>query len=74
MMAAKQKMVDPVCGMKVGEDTPYKAGFHGKTYYFCNEDDKHIFQERPEVYARRAEKGEFEKGETGETSEDEPEE
>lgn len=24
---------DPVCGAQVGEDTPWKAGYQGKTYF-----------------------------------------
>ncbi len=54
----KQKQIDPVCGMEVGDDTPYKAGYQGETYFFCNEEDKKTFQERPGVYVRRMELGE----------------
>jgi P-type Cu+ transporter len=26
---------DPICGMDVEEDTPYKSQIGGETYYFC---------------------------------------
>lgn len=53
----EKKLIDPVCGMKVNADTKYKAGYHGETYYFCNEEDKKMFQHRPAAYAHKAGKG-----------------
>lgn len=58
-MAGKGKMIDPVCGMEVGADTQYKAGFQGQTYYFCNEADRKEFQDRPEVYARKMQQDQY---------------
>jgi YHS domain-containing protein len=44
--------IDPVCGMKVKEDTPLKTSYKGKTYYFCNETCKDTFEKNPLKYTR----------------------
>lgn len=49
----ENKMKDPVCGMEVPADSQFRAGYKGQTYYFCNEEDKKEFQDRPEVYVRK---------------------
>jgi Cu+-exporting ATPase len=43
---------DPVCGMQVNEATaPATAVYKGRTYYFCNETCRVIFEKSPEKYA-----------------------
>jgi YHS domain-containing protein len=43
---------DPVCGMKVDEETAkYKSEYEGKTYYFCNAACKLVFDKNPAKYA-----------------------
>ena len=46
---------DPVCGMTVDENSAEATStYKGKTYYFCSEDCKEIFDEQPEEYAKQA--------------------
>jgi transcriptional regulator GlxA family with amidase domain len=40
----------PVCGMDVDPATSPKSLFKGKTYYFCSEDDKKVFESAPEKF------------------------
>jgi YHS domain-containing protein len=54
MQATKTKAIDPVCGMEVDTNTPFKASYQGETFYFHNQQDKDEFQDRPETYARKA--------------------
>src|SRR5947208_5153485 len=42
--------VCPVCGMDVNPVTSPKSVFKGKTYYFCSEDDKKVFDSAPEKF------------------------
>jgi YHS domain-containing protein len=42
--------IDPVCGMKVEESTELQSQFAGKKSYFCSEDCRKEFEERPEDY------------------------
>lgn len=47
---------DPVCEMKVNpEEPPYKVVYQGKTYYFCSEACKILFERMPERYIKGAE-------------------
>lgn len=39
---------DPVCGGEVREDTPWKAGYQGKTYFFCSRACRDKFTQTPE--------------------------
>src|SRR5947208_14533619 len=41
----------PVCGMDVDVATAPKSVFKGKTYYFCSDDDKKIFDSAPDKFA-----------------------
>jgi YHS domain-containing protein len=42
---------DPVCGMSVDEKTAkYKSEYMGKTYYFCNQSCKAIFDKNPQRF------------------------
>lgn len=42
--------VDPVCGMQVSEETPYKVEIEGETYYFCSRDCAEEFVENTKEY------------------------
>jgi Cu+-exporting ATPase len=44
---------DPVCGMKVSEDTQYRHIHQGKTYLFCSEHCLHNFHDHPDQYLKR---------------------
>lgn len=39
---------DPVCGGRVAEDTPWKAGYQEKTYFFCSRSCRDKFKANPE--------------------------
>jgi len=41
---------DPVCGMKVPEETEYHTDHSGKTYHFCSENCLHKFEAEPTQY------------------------
>jgi Cu+-exporting ATPase len=46
-------VADPVCGMQVDEKhAKAKAEHEGRTYYFCSEGCKQMFQESPEKYMK----------------------
>ncbi len=50
---------DPVCGMEVGEDSPFRLSHGGETYRFCSAHCQHRFEADPERYvpARAPEAG-----------------
>lgn len=41
---------DPICGMEVNEDTAIKLTLDDKSFYFCSEPCKTIFESQPEKY------------------------
>lgn len=46
---------DPVCGMQVDSKTAkFKSNFKGKTYYFCSEQCKKSFDQKPEDYTAKS--------------------
>ncbi len=48
--------IDPVCEMKVDpQNPPFKIVFRDKTYYFCSEICKHLFERMPEKYIKTGE-------------------
>lgn len=48
-------VTDPVCGMKVDEqNSTIYADYKDKTYHFCSEECKEVFQTNPEPYAQSA--------------------
>jgi len=53
MMEVRKSMVkDPVCGMNVDEKTATLKSEHmGKTYYFCNQSCKEVFEKNPQRFA-----------------------
>jgi Cu+-exporting ATPase len=52
-MEVRTNMVqDPVCGMNVDEKTATsKSEYEGKTYYFCNQSCKEVFEKNPRGFA-----------------------
>jgi YHS domain-containing protein len=42
--------IDPVCGMRVDEDTPYTLEVNEETYYFCSAGCAEEFAENTEEY------------------------
>lgn len=42
--------IDPICGMDVEENTPYKAEKEGCTYYFCSRRCIEEFEESRDEY------------------------
>lgn len=46
---------DPVCGMKVDEKHPeFQTQFAGKKYFFCSDECRKEFEERPDEYVETA--------------------
>jgi YHS domain-containing protein len=44
---------DPVCGMDVNDKTAkWKTSYAGKTYYFCAEGCKRMFEKDPKKYVK----------------------
>lgn len=41
---------DPVCGMRVSEDSPYSLEVEDETYYFCSAACAQEFQENSDDY------------------------
>jgi len=41
---------DPVCGMRVDEDTPYNVEYDDETYYFCSAVCAQEFHDNAEDY------------------------
>jgi Cu+-exporting ATPase len=47
--------MDPVCGMSVDEKSAAAtSSYKGKTYYFCSEDCKKLFDKQPDTYAKQS--------------------
>jgi YHS domain-containing protein len=45
-------VTDPVCSMEIDEvDAKFQALYAGRKYYFCSEECKAEFEDRPEEYA-----------------------
>jgi Cu+-exporting ATPase len=41
---------DPVCGMEVGQDSPFRLSHGGETYWFCSAHCQHSFEADPQRY------------------------
>jgi len=41
---------DPVCGMRVDRNTPFRNEWNGRTFYFCSAGCKERFDTEPERY------------------------
>ena len=48
-----KEFIDPVCGMKVKEDSNFKFKFKGEIYLFCSESCFSKFKANPELYAKQ---------------------
>lgn len=44
------KLMDPVCGMNVTEESPHHFVYQGEQFYFCSAKCKHSFEREPEKY------------------------
>ncbi len=45
---------DPVCDMQVDEsNSTIQSDYNGRTFHFCSEECKEIFQTDPEPYAKK---------------------
>jgi len=46
---------DPVCGMEIDELHPeFQTQFAGRKYFFCSEECRKEFEERPEEFVETA--------------------
>ena len=45
---------DPVCGMKVDENSQHQTQYGSQTYSFCSEQCKNEFEQNPEEYVKSA--------------------
>jgi Cu+-exporting ATPase len=46
---------DPVCGMSVDDqNSTIQVDYDGRTFHFCSEECKEVFQTNPEPYANSA--------------------
>ena len=45
---------DPVCGMKVSNDSDFQTTFHDHTYYFCSEHCYDKFKAEPDSFLKEA--------------------
>jgi Cu+-exporting ATPase len=52
--APQAVMLDPVCGMRVRTDAPYRAMHGGTAYFFCSAGCLRKFQESPRTYLEPA--------------------
>ncbi len=53
----KETVKDLVCGMiKPKSQFKFSSVYNGKTYYFCSEQDKEIFDVHPDNWARSGDK------------------
>jgi len=55
--AAPEEFTDPVCGMRVAEDTPLRTEYAGETYRFCGKSCLTKFQADPQRYLSPAPAG-----------------
>lgn len=49
--------IDPVCGMTVSEQTPYKLYYKGRVYYFCSQACMEEFGKRADYYLTHGPQG-----------------
>ncbi|MDI6854666.1 MAG: heavy metal translocating P-type ATPase [Deltaproteobacteria bacterium] len=52
-LASLDELRDPVCGMKVSPDTPHRASYDGRDYFFCRAQCLARFQQDPERYIKQ---------------------
>ncbi|HTR59627.1 MAG TPA: heavy metal translocating P-type ATPase [Casimicrobiaceae bacterium] len=50
-----EALIDPVCGMQVRADTPHRATFEGKEYFFCCAGCRESFIAAPARYLHKSE-------------------
>lgn len=49
-LTSGSQLKDPVCGMKVSEDSPHRLSYKGEDFFFCNPRCKDKFAADPESY------------------------
>ncbi len=49
------RVLDPVCGMVVQPDLPYRTTYRGKSFVFCSDRCQDLFQREPERYLKPGE-------------------
>ena len=50
-------MKDPVCGMEVEpDDAAGESEFQGTTYYFCSNECKQKFDQKPQAFMKKTQK------------------
>ena len=59
--AHSESQRDPVCGMEVKPDGPYRESFEGKAYHFCSAKCLEKFQTDPHQYMSHQSHGEHHK-------------
>lgn len=52
--ADQAELVDPVCGMRVTENSQHHHKYHGVDYYFCSAGCQQKFEQHPEQYLQPA--------------------
>jgi YHS domain-containing protein len=50
MFGFSQKIIDPVCGMKLDKKTEFSSENEGAKYYFCSENCKNQFDADTKKY------------------------
>lgn len=53
LLRARGERIDPVCGMQVAADTPYRMEHDGRRYRFCTRSCLHKFQADPARWLSR---------------------
>jgi P-type Cu+ transporter len=48
----ERKLQDPVCGMQVEPDTPFRRTYNNRAYYFCSMHCADKFQGEPDLYIK----------------------
>ncbi len=56
--SSNNKFRDPICGMEISSDTPYRTSHLGRNYYFCSARCLARFQDDPERYAGKGSEAE----------------
>ncbi len=51
--SVRNELHDPVCGMRMQADSPYRAEHQGQVYYFCSAGCREKFLKSPQAYAGR---------------------
>lgn len=51
----REQLIDPVCGEHMNpEEAPAVTSYEGRSYYFCSDTHKEVFESNPSYYAEKA--------------------